>query len=342
MRTSKPVGLLAACFAAACGSSPATVGTADAAPHRDATSVTTDAHTDARTDGHLASDAAPSPRTPTTPGDAGDAAPGDAGILGARPYNLHVPTGYDAKTATPLVVMFHGYGASALIQETYFQLTATSDARTFLYAYANGTLDKTGERFWNATNACCDFYGDPVDDVAYFDAIVADVEAKYTVDRKRIFVVGHSNGGFMSHRLACDRSETVAAILSLAGAVWDDPTKCSPTAHVSVAEVHGNADTVIPYDGGSTQEGPFPSAPTTVATWAARNGCTGSLAPTGATLDLDVVLPGNETVVQQYGACPAGIDVQLWTIQGGAHIPSLGYPGWGDAVWGFLSTHPKP
>jgi polyhydroxybutyrate depolymerase len=267
---------------------------------------------------------------------------GDASILVTRPYTLHVPTGYKAGSPTPLVVMFHGYGASGAIQELYFDITATSDANTFLYAYGNGTVDQTGSRFWNADDACCDLYNVPVDDVAYFDAIVADVKSKYDVDPKRLFVIGHSNGGFMSHRLACDRSSSVAAIVSLAGAVWDDPTKCAPTDRISVAEVHGNADKTISYTGGSTGEGTYPSAPTTVATWAAKNGCTGALTDTGKTLDLDSNLAGNETQISAYGSCPSGIDVQLWTIQGGAHVPTLTHPGWGDAVWGFLSTHAKP
>jgi polyhydroxybutyrate depolymerase len=275
---------------------------------------------------------------------ASDAAmtPDAATLLAMRPYQFHAPFNYDPKTPAPLVVMFHGYGATALEQEYYFQLVPASETHGFLYAYADGTLDKTNERFWNADDACCDLYHAGVDDVAYFDAIVGDVKAKYNVDPKRIYVVGHSNGGFMSHRLACDRASTVAAIVSLAGAVWNDPQKCAPSAHVSIAEVHGDADTTIVYAGGSTPEGTYPGAQTTVATWASKNGCTGALAPTSSTLDLDTVLPGAETNVQAYAGCPAGIGVELWTIQGGSHIPTLAHPTWGDAVWAFMAAHAKP
>jgi polyhydroxybutyrate depolymerase len=79
-----------------------------------------------------------------------------------------------------------------------------------------------------------------------------------------------------------------------------------------------------------------------MATWAAKNGCTGELAATGQTLDLDSTIPGNETVVSTYGGCPGGIDVQLWTIRGGTHVPFLNVPAWGDLVWGFMIAHPKP
>ncbi len=265
-----------------------------------------------------------------------------AGIVAARPYTLHVPSGYDPTKATPLVVMFHGYSVDGPSEELYMGLTAASDASTFLYAYGDGTVDKMGYRFWNATNACCDLDGIPVDDVAYFDAIVADVSSRYNVDRKRIYEVGHSNGGFMGHRLACDRASVLAAVVSLAGAQWDDPNKCTPSEPVSIVELHGDADTVIVYDGGSTSEGTYPSAPATVNIWGAKDGCTGSLSPTGQTLDVDTTLLGNETVVSAFGGCPAGIDVQLWRIQGGSHIPTVSHPGFAELVWGFLGAHHKP
>ena len=169
------------------------------------------------------------------------------------------------------------------------------------------------------------------------------MSATHHVDSKRIFVLGHSNGGFMAHRLACDLSPRVAAIVSLAGAVWNDPARCQPVTPVAILEVHGDADQTILYDGGTSSSGsPYPSAHTTVATWAQKNGCTGVLAATGETRDLDTDLVGAETKIERYGSCPAGADVELWTIQGGAHIPQLATPTWGNAVWSFMRAHPKP
>jgi polyhydroxybutyrate depolymerase len=273
---------------------------------------------------------------PWAPGPTNDAS---AAIVAARPYTLNVPSSYDAAQATPLVVMFHGYGSTGQVEESYLDITATSNAEGFLYAYGEGLIDDSGSPFWNATDACCNFYGSKVDDVAYFNAIVDDISAKYNVDPKRVFVLGHSNGAFMAHRLACDVAPRVAAIVSLAGAVWNDPSKCNPANHVAILDVHGNADQTIGYDGGSTQSGVYPSEQTTMATWAQKNGCTGELTATTQTLDID---PLSATTGATYGGCPNGIDVQLWTIQGGPHIPALTKPTWGDSVWGFMSSHPKP
>ncbi len=265
----------------------------------------------------------------------------DGGLIGMRPYNFKVPVGYNKTRPTPLVILFHGYGATGATQDLYFQLGALADVKTFLYAYPDGTLDPTGQHFWNATDACCDFYNNPVNDVAYANAIIDDVEKKYNVDAQRIYIVGHSNGGFMSHRLACE-APRVAAIVSLAGAEWLDATKCKPHGPVSVLEVHGDVDTVVLYPGGTfVTGGTYPSARTTVADWAKLNGCKGALIDDGTRLNIDHLIPGSETIVEHYAGCKTGGDVQLWTIQGGSHLPVLG-SNWAPTIYGFLEEHPKP
>lgn len=290
--------------------------------------------------------------TAAVTGDAGSppvaAAPdagGDGGILGRRPYTLLVPDAYDAAKATPLVFMLHGYSANGAAEEALMQLSATAQEHVFLYAYADGTRDSKGERFWNATDACCDFEHVPVDDVGYIDAILADIAAKYNVDAKRVFLVGHSNGGFMAHRYACERAATVAAIVSLAGATWEDPSICKPTVPVAVVQVHGDADQEIGYDGGANTDidgaaHPYPSAHETVARWAALDTCAQPLSD-GGTLSIDLSRPDDSTQVERYGGCPTTSGVELWTMHGSGHIPALG-PSWGESIWSFFSAHPKP
>ena len=97
----------------------------------------------------------------------------------------------------------------------------------FLYAFPDGTRDRLGNRFWNASDACCDLFQSGVDDVAYLTAVIDDMSARFHVDAKRIHLVGHSNGGFMSHRYACDRAERVAAFVSLAGDNYKDAASLS-------------------------------------------------------------------------------------------------------------------
>jgi polyhydroxybutyrate depolymerase len=273
---------------------------------------------------------------------AADAAPDAAVIGGDRPVPIHVPASYEAGHAVPLVMMLHGYSASGPIEEAYLDITAQSDARGFIYAYPNGTFDTQGNRFWNATDACCNLYGSAVDDSSYLSQVITEIEARYTIDPKHVFITGHSNGGFMAHRMACDHADQVAAIVSLEGAMWEDISRCQPSAAVSVVEIHGTADETIAFDGGVIGANAYPSAPTTVSDWVGLDGC-GTTANTNApNLDLVSSLPDAETTVTNYPTgCKPGGDVQLWTVQGGTHVPALSATFASDVV-GYLLAHPKP
>jgi polyhydroxybutyrate depolymerase len=261
----------------------------------------------------------------------------EAGPLMSRPYKYKVPSRYDASKPTPLVVMLHGLSASGELNELILRLAPLSESRTFLYAFPDGTKNPLGIRFWNATDFCCNFFGSTVDDVAYITAVIDDMASRYNVDRRRVFLVGHSNGGYMAHRMACDRSSRIAGIVSLAGAQWKDATRCRPTDKVSVLQVHGTLDTLVGFGGGPL----YPSAKDTVATWANRNGCLGRLTYGGKRVDLDSLVPGAETKIEEYTGCAASGAVELWTIEGGSHVPAF-TPYWAGAIYDFLMAHPKP
>ena len=275
---------------------------------------------------------------PSAPPLTAGAAP--AGPTADRPYGLKVPAGYDGSHPVPLVVLLHGYTSNGATQAAYFGLPAEADKAGFLLAYPDGTRDMFGNRFWNATDACCDFFHTGVDDVAYLDAVIAEISAKYPVDPARIFVVGHSNGAFMAHRYACDRASKVAAIVTLAGMTWKDQARCPAGSPLSVLHVHGRNDSTINYEGGATPEGAYPGAVETVGDWAAKDGCTGSLAATGRRFDLDRTVAGDETAEQATSGCPGGVAVTLWTIEGGGHVPAFN-DHWAEAIWSYLAAHPK-
>jgi polyhydroxybutyrate depolymerase len=260
--------------------------------------------------------------------------------LAGRTYSLKVPAGYDGSRPLPLVVALHGYGGDAKGIEGYFGLDAVADAHGFFVVYPDGTVDEAGHRFFTSTDACCDFYGTGVDDVAFIGALLDRIEATYAIDKARVYSVGHSNGGFMSYRLACDLSDRFAAIVSLEGAMWLDPSHCRPSSPVAVLEVHGTDDFVIPTSGGDVVDGyanrTFPSVVATLASWQSFDG-TGP----GARAGPDPGSIDSETMqgitVQQWSG---RADVELWMILGGTHGPAL-TPAWPEALYGFLMAHPK-
>jgi len=93
----------------------------------------------------------------STGDDSGDDVNAGITIGGNRPVTVRVPTGYDPSKPAPLVMMLHGYGSANIETETYFAMSSIADEHGFFYVAPNGTFDSMDHRFWNATDACCDF-----------------------------------------------------------------------------------------------------------------------------------------------------------------------------------------
>lgn len=237
---------------------------------------------------------------------------------------LVLPSSYDSAYVTPLIVLLHGYGSSGAGQDAYMKFSALADRYGFILATPDGTQEAGGQknRFWNASKACCNFFDSQQDDSAYVLAIIDKVRAAYTVDPRRIYLIGHSNGGFMSYKAAYEHSNVIAGIASLAGAAGTDAMP-APSNPVHILQIHGTADDTIAYAGSEIRGSTYPGAEETVKRWAAYNGCadTGQLI---GTLDLDVQIEGLETTRTSFAqGCRVGGSTELWTIAGGSHIPQI-------------------
>ena len=216
-----------------------------------------------------------------------------------------------------------------------------ADKYGFLLVAPDGDKESGGDanRFWNASPACCNFYQSEVNDSDYILNIINAAKADFNVDPNRVYLVGHSNGGFMSYRAAYDHSESIAAIASLAGAshIEERPAPASP---VHVLQIHGTDDGTIAYDGDEIQGNAYPSAMETVSQWAAYNGCNTE----GGQRELrDLVsnLAGHETSVSVYNeGCKAGGSSELWTMAAGSHVPSFS-DSFAEQVVEWLLAHPK-
>jgi len=256
---------------------------------------------------------------------------------GARPVTLQVPSDFDASRTYPLLVILHGYGANGFVQQGYLKLNDAASAHGLLVLAPDGTTDRSGRQFWNADPTCCDLDDSGVDDVAYLGGLIDDVRANWPVDPAHVALVGHSNGAFMAYRMACERADVVTEIAGLAGHATTGP--CLPTQPVHVLHLHGTADDTVPYQTGDFGGVPSPGAVDSVAAWAARNGCTGAPA-SQAPKDLEQRLAGAETLVADTTGCPAAGAADLWTIQGGPHLPSLG-DGFPVELLGWLDAHAR-
>ncbi len=259
-----------------------------------------------------------------------------------RTFELYRPASLSDSTTAPLVVMLHGGYGSGTQAENSYGWNAEADRRHFIVAYPDGL-----GRAWDVGGGCCGRPGrDHVDDVAFITAVVADVRRLLPVDPNRIYATGISNGGMMDERLACD-TDVFAAIgpdsATLLGA-------CPHPAPISVIQIHGTADTKVPYHGGEgdgTASIDGPSVPSVVAGWRTTDRCS---APT---------ITVSNSVMRSLASCPSGRAVELIAIAGAGHqwpgSPShplrqllLGADPPSQAldatasIWTFFAAHPKP
>ncbi|MDP2341118.1 MAG: alpha/beta fold hydrolase [Deltaproteobacteria bacterium] len=262
-------------------------------------------------------------------------------LPGDRPVAVFVPTVYDGKTPLPLLLFLHGYGATGEQMDRFVGMAAFAERNNFIYATPDGTLDGSGKTFWNATGACCDFGGTDVDDAAFLRGVIEGAQEQANIDPKQVFVIGHSNGGFMAQRLACDASDVVAGVVSLAGAA-DGSGGCLPDNGVAVLQVHGTADETVAYGGGSLGAANYPGAIETVELWASLNGCDLLGIDDVTPIDIEANLAGAETTVTRYDSnCVDGSTAELWTTTGGTHVPAPNAT-YLQSLWDFLAAHPKP
>ena len=232
---------------------------------------------------------------------------------GARPARVTLPASYTAERDWPLVVLLHGYAANSTLQDIIFGLGLRIDELGFILVQPEGTVDSEGAQFWNATEECCNFDGSTVDDVGYLSGLIDEAHAQYPLST--VVLVGHSNGGFMAYRMACDVPQQLDGVVVLAGATYKDELDCLGTQPVSVLHIHGTEDESIAFASSETHAGAEESA----GRWATKAECTSPAAVLG-TRDYLSSVDGEETTPSQWAGCADTIDVQWWNVSGGDHI----------------------
>jgi len=227
-----------------------------------------------------------------------------------RNYRLYIPTAYDGSEPVPLVLNLHGYTSDAFGQDLYANFRVIADTANFLIVLPNGTFDGFGLRYWN----CFVQPGIGVDDVAFLSDLIDSISANYNVDANRIYSTGMSNGGFMSHTLACELSNKIAAIASVTGSIDEDRfPACDPQHPMPVMQIHGTEDETVPFGGNFD----FMPVESVVDYWKEFNNCDAAAEFTA----IPDVVPSDLCTAEKYvyGGGDNNVNVELFKIIDGGH-----------------------
>ena len=241
-----------------------------------------------------------------------------------REYVLYIPDSYDGTSAVPVLFNFHGFGDNASDYMNNADMRAVAESDTFILVYPQGSCSD-GSSHWNP----CPTGGDnksTADDVGFVESMISEISSQYNVDMERIYAAGYSNGGMMAYGLANYKSDLIAAVASVSGAMLD----CiGSTSHpMPVVHLHGTSDGVLPYNGSSD----WSSAQSTLDHWINFNNTV--LTPT--------VTSDNNIEHYVYDQGDSLVSVEHYKYIGGDHVWfSSIFQGQNasELVWNFVSRY---
>ncbi len=257
-----------------------------------------------------------------------------------RSYIVYIPNLYSKNQKYPLVFSLHGGGSNAKEQMNLNDLNQVADENNFIVVYPNAVGSN-----WNDGRAHTTEKSNNADDVGFIKLIIEKLSQWVSIDSQKIYATGISNGGMMSLRLACDASETFAAAAPVASSMPEElKANCAPTKAISVLEIQGTADPLVPYLGGGIKglagrdtagRGVLLSATESAKFWWDFDKCA-HLDKVTPLADTD---PNDGTTSSQslHETCENSTQVGLITVTGGGHTWPGGKQYLGERLVGKVS-----
>ena len=236
-----------------------------------------------------------------------------------REYLLHVPENYDGSEATPLVIGLHGGMVWPSTQKEISGWNSLADQHGFIVVYPSG--ETFGGKGTGVKPKVWLIKPDARlrRNVAFIEHLIDELTTRYTIDSSRIYVSGLSNGGAMAFALSCTIGDRIAAVGTVAAAHDQRPFDwCPDPRPVPVIRLHGRADPVVPYEGGTSwaSPNPFASSAEWTASWGQRNRC----APVPERTEI-----ASDVTLMEYKDCSGDAAVLQYVVEGAGHV----WPGGG-------------
>jgi len=177
-----------------------------------------------------------------------------------RTYSLFVPAHYESARPYPVIFRFHGHGGDGQSGGLGIEQISRDDA---IVVGLDGQRARDGQRSWDEPHE--------QDDVAFFDALLAALEARYCIDRERVYAYGFSAGGAFSERLACRRGDVLRAIGAIAAYPLTQPKPSTCRGQTAALIFHDHDDPAVPIAAGRASRDVIRSL----------NGCSDQTVPDG-------------------------------------------------------------
>lgn len=271
-----------------------------------------------------------------------------------RTFVLHAPSSLRADGPTALVIVLHGGGGTGWGIERSTGFSQMADRYGFVVVYPDAV-----ERNWNDGRGDLQIRSqrEGIDDVGFISAVITQVSREYSIDPRRVFATGISNGGFMSQMLAARLADRIVAIAPVAAGMGPAvAASLQPSAPVSVLVMNGTADPLVPYTGGLVvrTRGETISTDEIIRKWVTANHCAG--VPVVSQLPDTDPSDGTRVTKTAYLECAQRSVVILYRIEGGGHT----WPGGrqylpraivgrvsrdidaSGVIWAFFASHPRP
>jgi polyhydroxybutyrate depolymerase len=235
-----------------------------------------------------------------------------------RFYEVHVPPQYLRSRELPVVIAMHGGGGFPGTVRYESRLNEVADRHGFIVVYPAGTGSSSNDRllYWNSGPSRKDPRLHGVDDVKFIASVLDDVAKFFSIDSKRVYATGISNGAQMSFRLASELSNRIAAAAPVSGDRTIGQFFKAPPHPVPIIAFHGMQDSYLPFAGGDT---PKNSGFENVVRVPVTESMLGWVQQAGADTTLMHKTQIGHAVCYHYPPGKNGVEVDFWILEDGGH-----------------------
>ncbi len=229
-----------------------------------------------------------------------------------RKFYVHSSQKKEEERQRPLLLVLHGRLGSGKQIMGQSEFNTIADRESFVVVYPDGY-----RRSWADGRGVTPADRENVNDIAFLENIISFMNSKYKTDPTKVFILGHSNGGFMTQRILLEKTNLFRAGVSVSSQISVFLSKnYSPSSPVSVALILGTLDSAVPFLGGFVKDGgEILSGEESVSRWVTWNGCENI--PELKTIDTKDDHTRVEIV--SYNRCKGKVKVRLYKIVGGGH-----------------------